>query len=153
METQQDLRPTALPDGIARSLPPLPISPAVHLVSPWPLLVLMQWYDLRQAWLPFVHAILVPTPQPVPASRPKPRPKDNGMPPVNRCFPAPEKDVPQLPLPFPGWRILNKSMTRRLSEARWPGWERLPGDKLPVVRIDRTRNQDVRAFCEDNCRG
>lgn len=157
MEYQPDPREDASSEGLAQPFEPLPYGVRVHLVSAQPAMRLTGDYDLRQAWLPFVQALLVPAPAssavPVAAAKRVPRMRAEEVPPATRWFPPPQKGVPQLPLPFEGWRCLNKSITRRLAEAQWPGWERLPNGKLPTVRIARGRSRDVAAFCEDNCRG
>jgi len=120
-----------------------------------------QDYNERQAWLPFVSAIIAYTKQPVEKKK-KPKTDDQKKPTEREYALIPEgsqylfsaeKDVPQLPLPFEGWRRVRNSYWRRLSTAKFPGWEKHSNGETLKIIFNADLKDQVIEFCELNCLG
>jgi len=134
-----------------------PDNAVVQIVGEQPL-VLSQDYDPRQFWLPFSNFLILFL-RPQPEHHEKISIKKR----LERTFAIVshhhrplyvfEENVPQLLLPFKGWRKVSKTGWIRLTDAKHPGWERDAENRLYNFGFDPKQHEDVEAFCEDNCRG
>lgn len=135
----------------------MPDNAVVQIIGLQPL-VLNEEYDDRQLWFSFVNAVIIYT---VP-DKAKPAKIDLKkrtartfalVPDIDRVLVVPEKDIPQLPLPFDGWRAVAKTYWRRLTEAGLPGWEKKPNGKPLTFAHQTSRQDELLEYCDNNCRG
>jgi len=135
----------------------MPANAVVQIIGPHPL-ILNAEYDDRQLWLPFINAVVMYT-VPVKAKSQKIDLKKRAtrvfalIPDIDRVLVVPERHVPQLPLPFEGWRFVTKTYWRRLTEAGLPGWQTKSNGKSLTFAHQSSRQDELREFCDNNCRG
>lgn len=112
-------------------------------------------HDFRQLWLPFVSAIFLR--QDVKAVKTTVPQKYRGRghlffivhSPFTQLY-HPEKDVPQLILPFEGWRKVRSGNMRQLGKTAFPGWERNENGSLLTVLYDGGDRPDMEEFIDLN---
>lgn len=111
--------------------------------------ILKDVYDPNQSWLPFAGAPMIFSVEEEPthlalieqhqrnkrALEVKARQRFATMPDQSRALFQYKKGVPQLPLPFPGYRRLSHKEYKRLSEADYPCWERTLEGKIAHVKM------------------
>ena len=135
----------------------MPANAIVQVVGLEPL-ILKDEYNDSQLWLSFVHAVIMYT-APEKPEYPKIDLKKRAareyalISDIDKVLYLPERGVPQLPLPFDGWRKIAKTAWRRLTEAGLPGWETKPNGKPLTFAHQLSRHGELLEYCENNCRG
>jgi hypothetical protein len=136
----------------------VPDNASVTVVGALPL-VLHGTYDPRQLWLPICNFLIINLASPPKRSRPsdvtmkkKSERKFAVVPDKCRALVIPEQGVPQLPLPFPGWRRVSKAYWERLVDADFPGWQLDHGNPLGF-EFDRDHHDQIVEFLDLNATG
>jgi hypothetical protein len=139
----------------------MPKNAVLQMVGAMPV-VLHNSYDPDQLWLPFVQAMVVY----IKPDKAKPSKKHSEVKlrkqaardfatisDEARVLHYPERDVPQLPLPYPGWRRITKAPWRREANAGHPAWDRTNEGKLLSFAIRPLQYPEIDEYCEMNFRG
>ncbi len=129
------------------------------------LVVLRGPRDPRQAWLPFVHAVLCDQSNLAEGNKPVAQ-RSSGeklsfrWASDRRIDPGPHRvlyehvrDVPQILLPFEEFRRISTREWRRITLADHPSFERLPDGRLPMITFHPANFAAVLAWCQENSRG
>ncbi len=125
------------------------------------LLFLKTVYSPDQYWLPFVHAIYPTDKQSPEVEEPK---KKSGHRDV--LWSVPQRENPQIPLPFIEERVISKNHRKKLHAAKYPTFDRHPSGALLELKIigetsgrksktSRFRGPrgDATSWCLENLRG
>ena len=136
----------------------IPANAVVKVVGVQPITLFRDDYDDRQMWLPFANFVIAhfeKQPEHIPNINIKKRMERVFAIVPNECRPLylPEKGVPQLPLPFPGWRKITNTQWKRLSDAEFPCWELNDNHQPFFVVFEKWKRTEVENFCEENCKG
>lgn len=123
-------------------------------------------YDENQLWFEFMRGTLffgtVPAPTPPVSEKARKKAEKRAQSAENavhatcpsecRQMFVHEKGVPQFTLPFHEHRKVANREYKHLEAAGFPGWERNDRDAVLLVRINDGRAEEVREWCEQNCR-